>query len=1737
MDQMHLHRLVFVSAAPLRRAVRLLGVLVGLPLLLATCRDGGSGPGAIAVVFSVEPSRVIAGAPIGPAVRVEARDASGVLVSGFTGNVTVTLNANPGGGTLSGTSTVAAFGGVAIFSSLILDKAATGYKLSATATGLAAATSTPFDVVPAAPMRLGFATQPTLSEAGATISPAVAVVVQDAFGNVVQDTVSRTMTVAITAGTGAGGAALSGTTTVAASAGAGTFSTLSVDKSGTGYTLTARANGAGLADAVSAPFDIAAGVATSLVFSVQPTLTTAGATIAPTVRVTAQDALGNRVLAFTGSVTAVITSGTGEDGATLSGTTIVPAVAGVADFSTLSIDKSGTGYALSATATGLQAATSEPFDIAVGPAVQLAFSVQPRTATAGVKLSPAIQVTVRDAQGNTATAFAGNVTLAIGTNPAGGTLSGTKTVAAVAGVASFTTLSLDKSGRGYTLSAAATALTEATSAAFDVIPAAPTKLVFTVNPGTTTAGATISPAARVAAQDALGNIVTSFTSNVLVTIGTNPAGGTLSGTTTVAAVAGVATFASLRIDNTGSGYTLAATSPGLAAATSGAFNIIASTPTQLAFTVQPSTATAGAVLAPVEVTARDASGQKVTSFTGNVTLAITVGSGSSGATLAGTTTVAAVAGVATFSDLSIAKSGADYTLTATGLGSATSAAFAITPGAATQLAFSVQPSAATAHAVITPQIEVTAQDALGNRVTAFTGNVTLALETNPAGATLSGTTTVAAVAGVAVFANLSLDQAGSGYTLAATASGLAGSTSGAFDITSATVSHLTFTAQPATTVAGASIAPAVQLTARDAGGNTVTSFTGNVTLTITAGTGAVGATLMGVTTVAAVGGVATFSDARLDKAAVGYRLSATATGIAGTTSATFDVVAGPATQLRFTVEPATTPAATAITPPVQVIARDAFGNAANGFTGNVTVAIGTNPAGGILSGTTTVTAVAGVATFSNLRLDNAGSGYTLSAASGGLTHATSAAFSVVASTPTQLAFTVQPATATAGATLPQIQVSARDVAGNLVSAFTGDVSVAIGTNAGGGTLTGAATVSAVAGAATFSSLSLDKAGSGYTIVATASGLAAATSEPFTIVAGPAALLVFSEQPGATTTGATIAPAVRVTARDVLGNTATSFTGNITIALASNPDGGALTGTRTFAAIEGVASFPTLKIDSVGSGYTLSATTAGITGATSAAFDIIPSTPTQLAFTVQPTGTADTAVAGAVITPAVEVTVRDASGQPVDTFAGPVTLSISAGNGTPGATLSGTTTVPAVAGVATFADLSIDRTGGYRLTAAASGLPPATSAFFAIAPGAASHLVFTVQPSTATAQATIMPQVEVTEQDAFGNTVTGFSGNVTVAIGTNPAGGVLAGTTTAAAVNGVAALSTLRIDQPGTGYTLTATASGVPTVTSTAFTVTAARAPALAFTIQPTTTSAGTTISPAVQLTARDANGHTATGFTGIVTVTITAGTGTSGAALSGTKTVAAVAGVATFGDLNIDRSGSGYKLSATATGVAGTASAPFTIIPGAANRLVFTVQPDSTTAGTPITPFEVTVRDSLGNPVRSFSGDVTVTIETNAGGGTLSGNHTVAAVEGVAAFSDLSIDKAGNGYRLEATSGSLISVRSRAFSIVPGAPTHLVFSVQPSNAAPGATIAPAVRVTALDVLGNVVRTFTGSVTVAIAPGTGTVGAALTGTTTMPAASGVAIFSDLKINLSGSGYRLTATGAGLQGVTSTAFDIP
>lgn len=109
---------------------------------------------------------------------------------------------------------------------------------------------------------------------------------------------------------------------------------------------------------------------------------------------------------------------------------------------------------------------------------------------------------------------------------------------------------------------------------------------------------------------------------------------------------------------------------------------------------------------------------------------------------------------------------------------------AVDPGA---LVFTVQPTSVAAGALITPPVEVTVERANGSTITSFSGTITVALGVNPGEGTLSGTTTVTPVNGVATFADLSIDNVGTGYRLAASATSTLGepptpATSAPFDV-------------------------------------------------------------------------------------------------------------------------------------------------------------------------------------------------------------------------------------------------------------------------------------------------------------------------------------------------------------------------------------------------------------------------------------------------------------------------------------------------------------------------------------------------------------------------------------------------------------------------------------------------------------------------------------------------------------------------------------------------------------------------------------------------------------------------------------------------------------------------------------------------------------------------------------------------------------------------------------------
>ena len=113
------------------------------------------------------------------------------------------------------------------------------------------------------------------------------------------------------------------------------------------------------------------------------------------------------------------------------------------------------------------------------------------------------------------------------------------------------------------------------------------------------------------------------------------------------------------------------------------------------------------------------------------------------------------------------------------------------------------------------------------------------------------------------------------------------------------------------------------------------------------------------------------------------------------------IMAALGTQLAFTTQPAGAMSGLAMTTQPVVAVQDATGATDNTSGASVTISItpSTGTAGAVLSGNTTVNAVNGVATFTNLTIDMVGDNYTLRATSGNLTLATSTAFNVTLPSP------------------------------------------------------------------------------------------------------------------------------------------------------------------------------------------------------------------------------------------------------------------------------------------------------------------------------------------------------------------------------------------------------------------------------------------------------------------------------------------------------------------------------------------------------------------------------------------------------------------------------------------------------------------------------------------------------------------------------------------------------------------
>jgi type II secretory pathway pseudopilin PulG len=531
---------------------------------------------------------------------------------------------------------------------------------------------------------------------------------------------------------------------------------------------------------------------------------------------------------------------------------------------------------------------------------------------------------------------------------------------------------------------------------------------------------------------------------------------------------------------------------------------------------------------------------------------------------------------------------------------------------------------------------------------------------------------------------------------------------------------------------------------------------------------------------------------------------------------------------------------------------------------------------------------------------------------------------------------------------------------------------------------------------------------------------------------------------------------------------------------------------------------------------------------------------QLFFEVQPGPTTTPYTAAGIplgFQPVIDV--EDGSSIPVTTDLSPVTLTLS--GGTPGATLTGCSGNE-VLGVVTFTGCTVSLPGtGYTIIATDNSLPvgsqTATSNPFNIG-SSAPALVFVSGTPVAGASGSAFATQPVVKVELGGIPDTTWTGTISL----TASGGVLSGCSNlniTAADLGVANVTGCSFEggyvynpvsnvTEATVYFLTATATGVASGTSGAFSVTSAGpASQLVFSTQPTGVASSNPATPFTgqpAVTVEDAFGNPVTsGYAPTISITaISVGT------LSGC-TSSNANGVTTFSGCEGSAYGDGITITASASsGGLSVTSAPFNIT-GGASKLVFMTQPQAGVSGTDFLVEPVIAEeDSAGNIVTSATAKVTL---TPSAGGTLSFCSGLTPVNGLVTVTSCNFAGiVGTTYFLTASATGLTSATSIGFKVTsPGTASSLVFTTQPVAGASQSPFATEPVLTVMDSGGNVVTT--ANVTVTLTPS----GGALASCNGLTAVAGVINVANCTFaGVVAVPYTMIASANGLISVTSHPF---
>jgi hypothetical protein len=647
------------------------------------------------------------------------------------------------------------------------------------------------------------------------------------------------------------------------------------------------------------------------------------------------------------------------------------------------------------------------------------------TQTAGTANS--LTITAKDASNNTVTSYAGSHDLTFGGassigafDPSVTNSSGTAIPFGAPTALTFTngvaTVSLGANGAMtlYKVELATIVATDGsignTGLNVTVSAAAAAQIVLSGSSGNLASGSTRTLTATI--EDTYGNTVTAGgDSSVNVNFAQSGGTGTVSGTGNAPASGGVATKTVTGALAGTAAIRASATLSAPAGATDSntiTFTVTFGAATQIALTGSDSNL-ASATTRTFTATIMDAAGNTVTAggdSSVNVNFAQSGGTG----TVSGTGSAPASGGVATKTVTGALAGTADIQASATlsapaGATDSNTISFTVTFGAATQIVLSG--STADLASAATRTLTATVEDAAGNTViSGADSSVSVSFAKTTGAGTLTGLGSALASGGVATKVVTGVLAGSVTVQASATLSAPAGATTSnalTFNVVAGAATQIVLSGSTADLAS--STTRAFAATIKDAAGNTVDSGADSgvsVSFAKTTGAGSLG----GTGTATASGGVATKTVTGVLAGSVTVQASATLSAPAGVTSSntlTFNVIPGVATKLEFTQQPTSAGAAATIAP-VKVSVEDANGNVeTTDSTTSVTLAIGTNPNGGTLTGTVTQSVVSGVATFSGLSINNAGTGYTLTASSSGLTGDTSSSFDITAGKPIWIA--------------------------------------------------------------------------------------------------------------------------------------------------------------------------------------------------------------------------------------------------------------------------------------------------------------------------------------------------------------------------------------------------------------------------------------------------------------------------------------------------------------------------------------------------------------------------------------------------------------------------------------------------------------------------------------------------------------------------------------------------------------